>query len=138
MADHVRMKATRWICAAVALVACAWFVLGIRQAVNTSRAAAIANRGGHLTAAQVRRVSSLVHSATLLNPDKQPDVLLGQAEVQRGDLKRARRVLQPITRSEPQNIGAWIWLSRASADSPVLFYVAAFHVHLLEPRVPEP
>jgi cytochrome c-type biogenesis protein CcmH/NrfG len=138
MADHVRVRAARWICAAVALVACAWFAIGIRQAVDTSRATAIANQGTHATAAQVREVSSLRRGARLFNPDKQPDVLLGQIEVEHGDFASARRVLTAVTRSEPQNIAPWLWLARASASDPTLFYVAAFHVHALEPHVPAP
>jgi len=132
----MRMRAARWICAALALVVCAWFALGIRQAVNTSRASAIANQGSYLTAAQVRRVSSLADSARLLNPDKEPDVLLGQAEVEHGDFQRARRVLQRVTRSEPRNIEAWVWITKASGSDPVLFYAALIHVRELEPRSP--
>jgi hypothetical protein len=131
------MRAARWICAALALVACAWFAFGIRQAVDTSRATAIANQGNHPTAAQVHQVSSLVSGARLLNPDKQPDVLLAQVETEHGDIVSARRLLEAVTRSEPQNIAAWLWLTRA-ARNVAQFYVAAFHVHLLEPRSPSP
>ena len=74
------MRAARWICAALAIVACAWFVFGIRQAIDTSRATTIANQGNHATAAQEREVRSLVDGARLLNPDRQPAVLLGQTE----------------------------------------------------------
>jgi hypothetical protein len=133
-----RMKAARWICAVLALVACAWFALGVRQAVDTSCATAIASQGTHASAGQVHQVSSLAHGAQFLNPDKQPAVLVGQIEVEHGDFAAARRVLTPVTRSEAQNVTAWLWLTRASADDPVLFYAAAFHVHELEPRLPAP
>ena len=138
MADHVHMRAARWICAALALVACAWFAVGIRQAVDTSRAAGIANQGTHATAAQVREVSSLRRGARLLNPDKQPDVLLGQIELEHGDFASARRVLTAVTRTEPQNIAGWTWLARASVSDRALFFIAAFHVHALEPHAPLP
>jgi hypothetical protein len=128
----------RWICAALALVACAWFAFGIRQAIDTSRATAIANQSNHATAAQVHQVSSLAHDARLLNPDMQPDVLLGQTEAEHGDFAAARRVLVPVTRSEPQNLAAWLWLAKASLGDPVTFYVASFHWRQLEPLTPSP
>lgn len=128
----------RWILAALALVACAWFAFGIRQAIDTSRATAIANQSKHATAAQVHRVSSLAHDARVLNPDTQPDVLLGQTETEHGDFVAARGVLKQVTRSEPQNVTAWLWLTRASRGDPVTFYVAAFNVRQLEPRFPRP
>jgi predicted Zn-dependent protease len=132
------MKAARWICAALALVACAWFAFGIRQAIDTSRATAIANRGNHVTATQVHQVSSLAAGARLLNPDKQPDVLLGQTEFEHGDSAAARGVLEPVTRSEPQNVTAWLWLARASHGDAATFYEAALRVQQLEPRFPPP
>jgi hypothetical protein len=122
----------------LALVACAWFAFGIRQAIDTSRAAAIANQGNYATAAQVHEVASLTRSARLLNPDEQPDVLLGQVETEHGDDSSARRVLGAVTRSEPQNLEAWLWLGHASRSDPVTFYVAAAHVRHLEPRLPPP
>jgi hypothetical protein len=136
--DHVRVRAVSLICAAVAVLVCAWFAFGIRQAIDTSRATAIANQGNHATAAQVHQVSSLARSARFLNPDKQPDVLLGQTEVEHGDLAAARRVLERVTRSEPQNLAAWLWLGRASRDDLVTFYTAAIHIRRLEPRMPSP
>jgi hypothetical protein len=124
------------MCAGVAVVVCAWFALGARQAIDTSRARAIADRGSHATAGQERQVASLVHAARLLNPDKQPDVLLGQTEVEHGDFSRAVRVLKPVTRGEPQNIQGWIWLAHAAPDDPTLYNVAIFRAHELEPRQP--
>jgi|GraSoiStandDraft_45_1057281.scaffolds.fasta_scaffold941501_1 hypothetical protein len=128
----------RWICAAMAIVACAWFVVGIRQAIDTSRASAIANQGNHATVAQEREVRSLVRGARLLNPDRQPDVLLGQVEAEHGDRVSARRLLEAVTRSEPQNVTAWLWLTKAAAGDNRLFYLAAFQVRQLEPRFPPP
>lgn len=128
----------RWILAALALVACAWFAFGIRQAIDTSRATAIANQSNHATAAQVHRVNSLAHDARVLNPDTQPDVLLGQTETEHGDFAAARGVLKQVTRSEPQNVTAWLWLTRASIGHTIQFYAASYHLHALEPRFPAP
>ena len=130
------MRGASIICAAVAVVVCAWFALGARQAIDTSRAAAIANRGNHATAAQEREVSSLVRAARFLNPDQEPDILLGQTEVEHGDFARASRLLSRVTRGEPQNIEGWVWLAHASAGDPSLLYRAVLHVRQLEPHSP--
>jgi hypothetical protein len=132
------MRYARIACVLAALVVSAWFALGVRQAIDTSRAAAIANETAHPTAAQVRTVASLARHARFLNPDKEPDVLLGQAEAEAGQLRRARAVLEGVTRSEPQNIEAWAWLARsAGPDLPLLFRAVA-RLHALEPRRPAP
>lgn len=120
----------------VAVGVSAWFALDVHQAIDTSRAAAIADRGNHATAAQERQVDSLVGAARLLNPDKEPDVLLGQVEVEHGDFARARRLLAAVTRSEPENLEGWLWLAHAAASNSPLFRFALRHVSQLEPRLP--
>ena len=130
------MRAASIICAGVAIVVCAWFAVGSRQAIDTSRAGAIANHGKHATLAQERAVSSLVRGARFLNPDKEPDILLGQTEVEHGDFARARRLLAGITRSEPQNVEGWLWLAHAAAGDPLVLNTAFRHILQLEPRTP--
>jgi hypothetical protein len=124
------------LCAALALVVCAWFALGARQAVDTQRANAIVSQGSTASAAQVRRVASLVHAARFLNPDEQPNVLLGQIEIERGDLKRARRILGAVTKGEPQNVQGWRWLAVSSGAYDALYYSAGLHIRELAPPVP--
>ena len=130
------MRAASLLLGVVAIVVCGWFALGARQAIDTQRATAIASRGLTASAAQVREVRSLVHGARVLNPDKQLDVLLGRVEIEHRDLAQARRVLEPVTRSEPQNIEAWVLLAAASGSQPSLLREALLRVHELEPRVP--
>jgi hypothetical protein len=132
----VRVRAASAICAAVALVACAWFALGARQAIDTQRATAIVSQGRMATIAQERKVSSLVHAARFLNPDREPDVLLGAVEFKRGDSAQARRLLESVTRSEPQNLEAWLWLGRAWGGDVAVFQEALRHIRELEPRLP--
>ena len=130
------MRAGGLVCGVVALIVCAWFALGARQAIDTQRASAIASAGTTATAAQEREVSSLVRAARLLNPDKLPDVLLGRVELEHRDYARARRVLESVVRSEPQDIQAWLWLAGASAGHPALAAQALGQLHTLDPRVP--
>ena len=130
------MRATSVLCAAVALVLGAWFALGARQAIDTQRASAIASAGTTATAAQVREVRSLVRGARFVNPDRQPEVLLGQIEVERHHYARARAVLEPVIRSEPENLQAWLFLAETADKNHELLRQALKHLHRLEPRVP--
>jgi predicted Zn-dependent protease len=121
----------------LAIAVAAWFALSARQAIDTSRATAIVDQGSHATAAQERSVRALVHSARFLNPDKQLDVLLGQIATEHGDYAEAQRVLEPITRSEPQNIGAWQALAQASYHDRSRSGRALARVAALEPLRPQ-
>jgi Tfp pilus assembly protein PilF len=135
MQDHVTMRLASLVCIALALVACVWFAIGIRQAHDTARAAAIVSERRTATAGEEREVASLVGGARLLNPDKEIDVLLGAIEVEHHDFIRARQVLEAVTRSEPRNIQAWLWLAHSAAHDPALLYVALLHVRELEPEI---
>lgn len=130
------MRGASLLVGAIAIVVCAWFALGARQAIDTQRATAIAVRGKTAGVARLGEVRSLVHGARLLNPDRLPDVLLARVEIEHGDLAQARRMLKATTRSEPQNIEAWALLAAASGTEPSLLGQALRHVHELEPRVP--
>jgi hypothetical protein len=134
--DHSCVRATSILCVAVALVVCAWFAIGAMQAIDTQRATAIVTRGATATAAQVREVRSLVRDARFLNPDRQPEVLLGQIEVERHHYAQARRVLEPVILSEPENLQAWLFLAETANRDHRLLRQALQHLHTLEPRVP--
>src|SRR5437588_6520169 len=130
------MRAARIACALLAAVVCAWFALSARQAIDTSSAVAIVGKANHETATQAREVQSLVHGATLLNPDKQPDLLLARAALERGEDARARRLFEAVARSEPQNLEAWLGLGEASPHNQRLYMYALTRVRALEPRLP--
>jgi hypothetical protein len=117
--------------AAFALVACAWFALGARQAHELSAATAIVTGGPTLTAAQARHADSLLSSAATLNPDRQVDVLRAQVALEQGDPGRARSILTPVVRQEPDNLSAWVQYARASARDPVAFFVAEIAIRRL-------
>lgn len=130
------MRSASIICAAVAVAVCCWFALGARQAIETSRARVIANHGNGVTTAQEREVNSLVHAARLLNPDKEPEILLGEVVTEHGDFARARRILEAVTHAEPQNLEGWLWLAHASGSISAVFNSALMHIRLLEPKSP--
>ena len=50
------MRAARFAIAALAVAACAWFVLGVIQSNNQSRATALINGAGTPTAAQTAQI----------------------------------------------------------------------------------
>jgi len=123
---------------ALALVICAWFALGIRQANDTQDAAALVTGAPRLGAAQARHAASLLTAARALNPDAQVDVLRGELALQQGDARRARRILSAVVRREPQSLNGWIWLARSSSDDPATFRRALARARQLVPAVPLP
>lgn len=123
---------------AVALVACAWFAIGVRQGNATRDAAALLDGSTRLPAAKARHAAALLHDAGQLNPDLQVDVMRGQLALQQGDTTRSRRILQDVVRSEPENLNGWIWLARSSSADPVTFRRALRRARALVPAVPRP
>jgi predicted Zn-dependent protease len=119
----------------LALVACAWFAIGIRDAQDTDQATAILSASSHPAPAAARRVASLLDSAGLLNPDRQLDLLRGQLALQLGHAALARRIFARVTREEPQNIQAWDWLGRAAARGSRIQVLAFDHILLLAPPI---
>lgn len=119
----------------VALIACAWFAIGIRDAEDTDQAAAILSASGHPGPAAARRADSLLDAAGLLNPDRQIDLLRGQLALQIGHAAVARKIFLRVTREEPQNILAWSWLGRAAQPRSRLQTLAFFHVVALAPPI---
>jgi hypothetical protein len=107
----------------LALVLCAWFALGIRQASDTSQATTIVSGlfGQHgLGRAQAGHANSLLHSASVLNPDAQVEVLRARVALLRGDRARAKRILLAVVHSEPMNIDAWYGLATSAKDQPTV------------------
>jgi Flp pilus assembly protein TadD len=122
---------------AIALVACAWFVLGFRQARDIGRATAIVNRTSTLDASDAAQARSLIQSADTLNPDLTPDLLRSQLALDENDNGTAERILSRVTRSEPMNIEAWVQLAVAANQTgdKGTFARAARTVGKLEPRI---
>ena len=120
----------------LALVCCAWFALGARQAHETTVAGSIIGGKQPISAPQSRRAAGALSAAGTLNPDLQVDVLRGELAIAQGQLGRARGILTSVTRREPQNLAAWVQLARASANDRVSFFAAEIHIRTLVPRVP--
>lgn len=121
---------------ALAVVACAWFVIGVRQAHAVDQATRIVSSASPLTADDARHASDLLSSASFLSPDRQVDVLRAEVELGRGDLSAARQILKQVVKAEPDNLGAWLTLAKASVHDTRDFYAAAYAIHTLAPPVP--
>ena len=119
----------------LALVAAGWYVIGIRQAHELDAASAIIRGSAPLTPARARRAAELLHAAKLLNPDREVDMLRAQLDRARGDVTRARAILDRVVASEPDNAEAWFQLAGSSAGSPSTFARALRNFWRLEPPV---
>jgi predicted Zn-dependent protease len=128
------MRPARILTFVIALVACAWFALGIRQAHETGQAAALISGPKHLTTPQARHAEDLLHAASLLNPDTQVDMLRAELDHNIRRYSDARAILHRVLSKEPQNLGAWLLL--AGSSSPAEAYGAFIQLHQLEPLRP--
>jgi predicted Zn-dependent protease len=131
------MRAARLAIAALAVAACAWFVIGVIQSHNESRATALINSGGTPTRAQTAQVGHWLDTAATLNPDRNIDLLRAQAEVRAGQSARALVLMKRVVREEPRNADAWIVFAfAAQSQSPALARMAHAEVLKLAPPVP--
>lgn len=95
----------------LALVACAWFALGVRQAVRTEGARAIVVHVPVPPPARLDRAAALLRDAGWLNPDAEVDLLRARLALDRRDLRGAARILAGVVRREPSNVEAWAGLA---------------------------
>lgn len=128
----------RWLramVAALALVVCAWFAVGARQALDTAAATAFVTTHTTATAAAQRRIDSVLKRAAWLNPDKTVAMLRGRLALEQGNVSGARRILTAVTRSEPDNVQAWVALGYAYVGDRPMYIRVLERIAGLDPRV---
>lgn len=131
------MRAARFAIAALAVAACAWFVIGVVQSNNESRATTLINGGGTPTPAQTSQIEHWLDTAATLNPDRNIDLLRAQAEVRAGQSAKALVLMKRVVADEPRNADAWIVFGfAAQPQSPALARMAHAEVLKLAPPVP--
>jgi Tfp pilus assembly protein PilF len=131
------MRAARVAIAALAVAACAWFVIGVIQSNNESRATALIDGSGTPTPAQTAQIQDWLDTAGTLNPDRNIDLLRAQAEVRAGQSAKALVLMKRVVRDEPRNADAWVVFGfAAQAQSPALARMAHAQVLKLAPPVP--
>jgi hypothetical protein len=131
------MLAVRVAIATVALVACAWFALGIHQAKDQASATALINQAGTPSPSLTRRILHLLDGAGTLNPDRNIDLMRAQAEVRAGDGQAALRQALAVVHAEPLNVDAWIVLGIAAGGGrdPAAVRLANVKLRQLAPPV---
>ncbi len=117
----------------VAVVVCAWFAVGIRQAHDTSKATAIVSGANRLNGAQAERAASLLRAAGFLNPDTEVDLLRAQLARDLSERQRAEQILAGVVRKEPLNVRAWVSLA-ANATTGTTYIHALREIALLVPK----
>jgi predicted Zn-dependent protease len=128
------VRAARWFILLVAIVVCAWFGLGIRQAREINRATSIIAQRGTIPAAQLRAAASALRSARTLNPDAEVNILRARLAVQQQQPRQAERILKTVVRGEPMNLEGWIWLAGVSLIDPPEARIALAQIARLDPR----
>lgn len=101
----------------VAVLAGAWFVVGVRQAHDIDVADTIITAPAH-SPGQLRSATSRLQAAAFLNPDRTVDILRGRIAIDEGQVARARHILKTVVGAEPQNLEAWIWFTGANLGRP--------------------
>jgi predicted Zn-dependent protease len=129
------MRLARLLTAALAIVASAWFGLGIRQAHDLARAQAIVSGANSLSARQAEHVESLLQSAGTLNPDQQVNLVLGEVAALRNQTPRAARIFSQVAHREPMNITAWVLLAQADFGKGRPLANALAHISQLDHQV---
>lgn len=125
----------RAVALVVAITAAAWFAVGIRQAHDTDAAAGIVTGSAPVGAARASHVRALLYDAGQLNPDRTVDLLRAELALRQGDRAQARAIALAVTRSEPQNLQAWLAYGTASSNDPQAFQLALRHARGLAPAV---
>jgi len=118
----------------LALVACAWFALGVLEAHDESKVAAIVSLQSSLSAAQAAHADSMLSTAGTLNPDLQIDLLRGQVAALADHQSLAARIFHDVVRQEPMNLQGWVWLA-ATTGNVHLRDEAIHAIGTLDPKV---
>jgi hypothetical protein len=94
---------------AIAVVVCAWFVIGVRQVHAINDATNLLNNAStERSVAVQQRARSLLDEAAFLYPGVDVTLLRAQLAGNARDYGRAARLLDQATTAEPDNIHAWV------------------------------
>jgi hypothetical protein len=131
------MTAARIGLALTALVAAAWFALGIRQSTSLGHAeATVGLRPASLSAAEIARATAELNEAGTLNPDRTVGQYRVRLLLDAHRPQAARALALQLTAAEPQNIESWVALAQTASTDVTLFDETLRRIHALEPRLP--
>jgi cytochrome c-type biogenesis protein CcmH/NrfG len=107
------MRWLRFGAGTVALLVCAGFAIGVRQAVSSSKVSALVASGHRLTPSQQRSAASELSAAAFGYPGQETDILAASVALREHRYARAMSLARSITRAEPDNLQGWLVLAAA-------------------------
>lgn len=107
------MSPSRVLVGALAVVLCAAFTIGIRQAHSSNAISAMLATGHPLTSTQQRSAASDLGSARFGYPGQDVQILAAQLALREHHFARAESISRAITRAEPDNLQGWVLLAAA-------------------------
>jgi predicted Zn-dependent protease len=125
------MSTLRLALLTLAVLAGAWFVVGLRQAHETDQLSALLSHGIS-TPAQDARAKSLANAAAFLYPGQDIPILRARVAFAAGHTPQAERILRAVTRREPQNLSAWALLAAYDLNNAHHAGVAAAEAHFAQ------
>jgi hypothetical protein len=134
--DGAMSRALTGLVTVIAIVACAWFGLGIVQAQDTDHATNILEMANTLSPTQRAHIASLLDSAGTLNPGTSIELLRAQLAAVEHRTQLQGRILERVTREEPLNLDAWLALAQwGLAHDRAVLDASVGHISMLDPRL---
>jgi hypothetical protein len=134
MRDDGAVLALRVSLIVAALVACAWFALGIRSSHDADRVSALISSAGSIPASQAPADYRALDDAEVLDPDQSLELLRSEVALHAGQHSYALAIAKRIVAREPQNPNAWLTLEVISAHvDPSLSRLAQLKLAQLVP-----
>jgi hypothetical protein len=130
--------AVRWLLGAGAVLACAWFALGIRASHDIDAVNALLADHSSLTRTQASTAAGRLSDAALLDPDESIDSTRAIVQARAGQPHRAVTTARAVARAHGLDLNAWLvaqYLAGGGVD-PAVHRSAVAHTAALVPPVP--
>ncbi len=123
----------------IAVVACGWYILEIREFKALNRIEAFVQQHTKITRAQANAADATLDDAQFLNPNQAVPSTRAVVATKVGDRRRAVAIAEAVARREPLNFGSWEFVAYLFQDtgSPTL-RLAEARIRMLVPPVAPP
>jgi hypothetical protein len=126
---------TRALGVVAAVIAAAWFALGVVQSTSEEAAGRRLATVDHPSPAAVERTRRLLDRASWLNPDQSPEIQRAHLQLQLAGPAASVRALLAVARHEPRNVKAWVAIALVAAGhDPGVHALALGRIRELDPR----
>lgn len=128
-------RAARYGLAVLAIVVCAWFVVGARQAHEVDVATNLLDTGVAGHPADSQHTASLLKSADFMFPGTDVKLLRARLDMELHQYPQAKVLVDQARTSEPDNVNAWISALDLSLVDPSAEHPSQVlsHLHTLDP-----